>query len=341
MQPTQMEKPQFSAFDVQTGGGSWKLREEEEVGLARRARSNVCQGKGGFWLKRAATRSDWHLLTRCILNLMGALGFLVGSVGWVANFLLAGTFIFAGANVFYITTGIWWALSTRKMLARRIRLSESHLQLLDLHAEDIGSVEDGLSIQPLGLIEQAIPNSIAVQELWPREEVTRAFTQVARIEVTAAVLQIVGGVGFNCGCFLSLKPTALLETNFFYLLGSVLFLGQAVIGQLMCGSFTGPLLPVWPRAHRMWTVVESVYDNFPGGCCGHRVCIHKLIPGALLNTLGSLLFSIGSYALFYEEYAWLGGWGYTYGSVCFVVAALADTNGLLDALAIRLLQKGS
>eukprot|EP01053_Blabericola_migrator_P008503 Blabericola_migrator_1__8502@NODE_4438_length_1158_cov_97_145738_g2746_i0_p1_GENE_NODE_4438_length_1158_cov_97_145738_g2746_i0NODE_4438_length_1158_cov_97_145738_g2746_i0_p1_ORF_typecomplete_len359_score33_26YrhK/PF14145_6/6_6e03YrhK/PF14145_6/2_1e03YrhK/PF14145_6/42YrhK/PF14145_6/0_091YrhK/PF14145_6/4_1e08DUF872/PF05915_12/1_1e03DUF872/PF05915_12/0_3DUF872/PF05915_12/5_5_NODE_4438_length_1158_cov_97_145738_g2746_i0821080 len=320
-------------FDIQTtSAASWKFN-EGEFGVARSAR-----GKAGFWLNRAATKSDWHLLTRCILNLIGALGFLVGSVGWVADFLLAGTFIFAGANLFYIATGVWWAVSTRRTLARRIKHSESHLQLLDLHHDDVEG--GGLSIQPLGLIEQAIPNSIAVQELWPREEVTRAFTQVARIEVTAAVLQVLGAIGFNCGCFLSLKPSALMETNFFYLLGSVLFLGQAVIGQLMCGSFTGPLLPMWPRAHRMWRTVEALHDKYGGHCCGHKVCIHKLIPGAMLNTLGSLFFSVASYALFYDDYAWLGGWGYTYGSVCFVIAALADTNGLLDALAIRLLQRG-
>eukprot|EP01055_Gregarina_sp_Pseudo9_P001193 Gregarina_sp_Pseudo_9__1192@NODE_1785_length_1332_cov_378_901005_g1654_i0_p1_GENE_NODE_1785_length_1332_cov_378_901005_g1654_i0NODE_1785_length_1332_cov_378_901005_g1654_i0_p1_ORF_typecomplete_len334_score49_88YrhK/PF14145_6/73YrhK/PF14145_6/2_4YrhK/PF14145_6/1_5e07DUF872/PF05915_12/47DUF872/PF05915_12/14DUF872/PF05915_12/2_1DUF423/PF04241_15/1DUF423/PF04241_15/51DUF423/PF04241_15/1_9e02_NODE_1785_length_1332_cov_378_901005_g1654_i02681269 len=290
-----------------------------------------------FWLNRASTKTDWHILVRCFLNLIGATGFLVGSIGWIADFLVVGTFLFAGANAFYAATGVWWAVSTRKSLAMRIRMTGSHAQLLEESEH-----EEGLPLTPLGLIEQAVPRT---RQVWPYEEVTRAFTQVARVEVMAAICQIAGAVGFSTGCFLSLDPEALFETNFLYLFGSVLFLAQGIIGQLMCGSVTGPLLPLWPKAHRGWRTADPskriIAQRFVSSqCCDQsRVCMHRIIPGALLNTLGSLLFTIASFALFYEEYAWLGGWGYTFGSLLFVIATLADINGFLDALAIRLLQQ--
>eukprot|EP01054_Gregarina_sp_Poly1_P003929 Gregarina_sp_Poly_1__3928@NODE_2179_length_2542_cov_672_335354_g1404_i0_p2_GENE_NODE_2179_length_2542_cov_672_335354_g1404_i0NODE_2179_length_2542_cov_672_335354_g1404_i0_p2_ORF_typecomplete_len316_score34_18YrhK/PF14145_6/33YrhK/PF14145_6/3_1YrhK/PF14145_6/6_5e10DUF872/PF05915_12/3_7DUF872/PF05915_12/5_2e02DUF872/PF05915_12/0_068ImpYgjV/PF10688_9/0_18ImpYgjV/PF10688_9/2_5e02ImpYgjV/PF10688_9/1_1e02_NODE_2179_length_2542_cov_672_335354_g1404_i014752422 len=298
--------------------------------------SNASYHNGGkFWLKRASTKADWHVLLRCLLNLVGASLFLVGSVGWVANFLMVGTFLFAAANAFYAYSGVWWAIATRKSLARRIHMTSSHMQLLDN-----GELEEGLPLTPGGLIEQAVPTRLS----WPTEEVTRAFTQVARVEVMAAVCQISGAVGFTTGCFLSLDVNLLLETNFLYLFGSVLFLVQGIIGQLMCGSVAGPLLPLWPKAHRGWRTVDPskriIGQTFTSShcCLRHAVCLHRIIPGALLNTLGSLCFVVGSFALFYEQYAWFGGWGYTVGSMLFVIATLADINGFLDALAIRLLQ---
>lgn len=287
-----------------------------------------------FWLYRASTKTDWHILLRCLLNLCGAVGFLVGSVGWVADFLMVGTFLFAGANVFYAVTGIWWALSTRRNLAHRIRLTGSRAQLLE--QED---AEEGLPLAPLGLLPTSVPKKSVI---WQQEEITKAFMQVARIEILGAICQICGAVGFTSGCFLSLEPDALFETNFLYLLGSCLFLIQGIIGQLMCGSITGPLLPLWPVAHRGWRTKVADYGpgfSYSPCCVNHRVCIHHVIPGAFLNTLGSVLFAVGSFCLFYEQYAWFGGWGYTYGSIAFVIATLADINGFLDALAIRLLQQ--
>eukprot|EP01056_Protomagalhaensia_sp_Gyna25_P002803 Protomagalhaensia_sp_Gyna_25__2802@NODE_261_length_4139_cov_1927_910488_g202_i0_p2_GENE_NODE_261_length_4139_cov_1927_910488_g202_i0NODE_261_length_4139_cov_1927_910488_g202_i0_p2_ORF_typecomplete_len329_score54_86YrhK/PF14145_6/5_1YrhK/PF14145_6/3_2YrhK/PF14145_6/5_5e06DUF872/PF05915_12/1_3e02DUF872/PF05915_12/0_32DUF872/PF05915_12/2_4e02ImpYgjV/PF10688_9/0_13ImpYgjV/PF10688_9/1_2e02ImpYgjV/PF10688_9/1e03_NODE_261_length_4139_cov_1927_910488_g202_i017302716 len=304
------------------------LIEEEENGMRR-----VKEQKPRWWFLEVATRQDRHVMMRCGLNLLGALGFLIGSVGWVANFMMVGTFIFAGANCFYETTGIWWAISTRKALAQRVRLRGTIL------LNELGDDEEdqGLALQPLGLIESVVPTGTNPDELWPRTEVTRAFSQVARVEVLAALLQICGAVGFTVGCFCSLNQNIAFETNFLYLMGSALFLGQGVICQLICGSFWGPLLPVWPKFHRLWSPPNrTAFSQLEPSCCRHSpICLHRLIPGAMLNSLGSFLFVIASFALFYPELANLGGWGYVYGSCCFLVATLADLNGYLDVLAAR------
>eukprot|EP01057_Protomagalhaensia_wolfi_P004732 Protomagalhaensia_wolfi_Nauph_80__4731@NODE_490_length_2439_cov_3583_643333_g369_i0_p1_GENE_NODE_490_length_2439_cov_3583_643333_g369_i0NODE_490_length_2439_cov_3583_643333_g369_i0_p1_ORF_typecomplete_len325_score58_62YrhK/PF14145_6/3_5YrhK/PF14145_6/0_16YrhK/PF14145_6/2_4e06DUF872/PF05915_12/1_1e02DUF872/PF05915_12/0_43DUF872/PF05915_12/1_4e02_NODE_490_length_2439_cov_3583_643333_g369_i014082382 len=305
------------------------------------ARTEILMGEDGMegikeqpprlWLLDVATRQDRHIMMRCALNLIGAVGFLIGSVGWVANFLMAGTFIFAGANCFYEATGIWWAISTRKALAQRVRLRGTIL------LNEPGDEEEGLALQPLGLIESSVPTGINPEELWPRTEVTRAFSQVARVEVLAALLQTCGAVGFTVGCFCSLNESIAFETTFLYLTGSVFFLGQGVICQLICGSFWGPLLPVWPKFHRLWSPPRrTAYSRLEPSCCRHSpICFHRLIPGAMLNSLGSLLFVVASFALFYPQTANLGGWGYVYGSSCFVIATFADLNGYLDVLAAR------
>lgn len=79
------------------------------------------------------SQAERHILVRASINVLGALLFFVGSLGWVAGFPLTGTFLFAGSNIFcYCVTGIWWSRSAKKSF---------EAQFLDKTRVDIGFLQ--------------------------------------------------------------------------------------------------------------------------------------------------------------------------------------------------------
>lgn len=279
----------------------------------------------GWWVLRSATATDHKTLVRAFINILGAILFAVGSLGWVVGFPVIGTFIFAGSNIFcYCVTGTWWAVAARQTFKNRYEREALLMRQVSTGEESIRRMHPGLMESPASALPQL-----------DTPDVVKAFRILTHLEMMAAAWQVIGALAFTVGCFTDyfIGPPFYTETVLFWLAGSFFFLLQAIISQIICESVLGPMLPLWPT----WPSMNGQAQiNLPYSCCmKHRICVHKCVPGALLNFLGSLIFSAASVCLWYETTDWLGGWGYLLGSCMFVIAAYADINGFLDALALR------
>lgn len=304
-----------------------------------------------FWVLRNATRTDRQTLSRAFINLTGAILFAVGSTGWVANFMTIGTYIFAASNVFcYFVTGVWWAFAAhdafRNTYQARVGKLEDNTERGCLQTKD---GETAATASPVRLMHPGLVQTPQA-EIQHRhaQDVVRAFRILTHMEMMSAFWQVAGALAFTAGCFLSLwQDLFYLETILFWIAGSFFFLLQGIISQIICQSFWGPLLPLVPRYPGIRkaksycafeTTVGLTYgDIYP--CCRGLLCIHRCVPGAFLNMMGSLIFTIGSVFLFYPSVAPLGAYAYLAGSSAFVVAATADINGFIDALAIKVSRK--
>src|SRR5699024_1630708 len=100
-------------------------------------------------------------------------------------------------------------------------------------------------------------------------------------EEVSAFTQIAGALCFNVGCLTaSWGDEWAPETYTFWSIGSALFTVQSLIIQILCVTFWGSLLPIWPTPP----------TKFP---CTRKFCFHHCIPAAALNTLGGILFIAG------------------------------------------------
>lgn len=305
-----------------------------------------------FWVFRAASKGDLTALARAITNTVGSVGFAIGSLFWVIDdpriipadskaapaVLMAGTLVFFGANVLFISTGISWIISARR--AFRHKYSKQANQSWEGESEPVvqrGSVQDP---------------AINCGESNMSPKLMDAFRILLYFEIFAALAQILGGLAFNVGCIMSLcgYPTERFgETNGCWLLGSMLFLLQGVMSQIMCASVVGPLLPLVARYHRIVkTMSPPLLEAKKGSvltpplrkcCTKSSFCIHRCIPACLLNTTGSFIFMISTILLFYANTTIYGAWGYLLGSIIFCFSNWADTLGFLDSLALRLVSE--
>lgn len=122
------------------------------------------------------------------------------------------------------------------------------------------------------------------------------------IGVYALMQQAVGCGMFTTCSFLFLYEDYATIALLGFFLASVLFLTGCILTQLQCRSLSGVMAPLLP-------------------CGGHGI-----IPTSLLNTLGSVLFVVGSVFLFYDWGQQAGAWCYEIGSIVFFLASWGDAT---------------
>jgi len=208
-----------------------------------------------------------------VFNIITTILFIVGSFGWVFGFAIPGTFMFAGGNILMTGTLV-------------------HGVIISMVEFRTGRDTSGPAALTVGVAEQAKDPHFLLH----------------KFEVESALTNAAGCIIFTIGCFVSVSPPCLVESDLLYLLGSICFLFGSINFQILAGSFWGNFTPVW---------VVRIHDPQP-------VQIFPFICGRVMNTIGSILFTFGSLVLFFAKTVDQGGWWYGIGSIAFFLAAWGD-----------------
>lgn len=94
-------------------------------------------------------------------------------------------------------------------------------------------------------------------------------------------------------------PSLVMWGTIGFLVASLNFMDGTLLQHIVALSVYRPLLPLWPNTK--------------------PVC-----PSMLFNTIGSLLFCLGSVCFFFDDLYLAGSWLYTIGSVIFFLASWSD-----------------
>lgn len=301
-----------------------QLSASDDVTCGRETRTSLRSSRSHRPFSRLHSEARWKELSaliRAVLGTFASLLFVIGCLCWLIDYQAIGTIIFAAANFVFLFTGLWWAISTYR------GFEDHYTKLAAPEAPEVvlGPGSYGLPKSPLPALESP--------------EVVEAYRALMRFEVLSATYQIMGAVAFNAGCATSfLGENWAIETLCLWFLGSLSFLLQGLHAHLMIGSCTGPVMPLLPRP-KINSRRNPSPPREPGFalarppyCCHRRVCIHRCIPAALFNTVGSILFTVSSVCLFYPRSVIYGAWGYFIGSCFYYASNWADTVGFLDSL---------